>query len=69
MSEVKKPVAKTRGKPPKKSTGKGQTQHKKNDAKKTAQKQSAKTNPLDQALRNKAAVKGVPLSALRIFRK
>ena len=50
MSEVKKPVAKTRGKPPKKSTGKGQTQHKKNDAKKTAQKQSAKTNPLDQAL-------------------
>ena len=50
MSEVKKPVAKTRGKPPKKSTGKGQTQHKKNDGKKTAQKQSAKTNPLDQAL-------------------
>ena len=50
MSEVKKPVAKTRGKPPKKSTGKGQTQHKKNDAKKTAQKQPAKTNPLDQAL-------------------
>ena len=50
MSEVKKPVTKTRGKPPKKSTGKGQTQHKKNDAKKTAQKQSAKTNPLDQAL-------------------
>ena len=50
MSEVKKPVAKTRGKPPKKSTGKGQTQHKKNDTKKTAQKQSAKTNPLDQAL-------------------
>ena len=50
MSEVKKPVAKTRGKSPKKSTGKGQTQHKKNDAKKTAQKQSAKTNPLDQAL-------------------
>ena len=50
MSEVKKPVAKTRGKPPKKSTGRGQTQHKKNDAKKTAQKQSAKTNPLDQAL-------------------
>lgn len=50
MSEVKKPVAKTRGKPPKKSTGKGQTQHKKNDAKKMAQKQSAKTNPLDQAL-------------------
>ena len=50
MSEVNKPVAKTRGKPPKKSTGKGQTQHKKNDAKKTAQKQSAKTNPLDQAL-------------------
>ena len=39
-----------KGKPPKKSTGKGQTQHKKNDAKKTAQKQSAKTNPLDQAL-------------------
>ena len=50
MSEVKKPVAKTRDKPTKKSTGKGQTQHKKNDAKKTAQKQSAKTNPLDQAL-------------------
>lgn len=50
MSEVKKPVAKTRGKPPKKSTGKGQTQHKKYDAKKTAQKQAAKTNPLDQAL-------------------
>jgi len=50
MSEVKKPVAKTRGKPPKKSTGKGQTQHKKNDAKKTAQKQPATTNPLDQAL-------------------
>ena len=50
MSEVKKPVAKTRGKPPKKSTGKGQTQHKKNDGKKTTQKQSAKTNPLDQAL-------------------
>ena len=50
MSEVKKPVAKTRGKPPKKSTGKGQTQHKKNDGKKTAQKQSAKTNLLDQAL-------------------
>ena len=50
MSEVKKPVAKTRGKPPKKSTGKGQTQHKKNGANKPAQKQSTKTNPLDQAL-------------------
>ena len=50
MSEVKKPVAKTRGKPQKKSTGKGQTQHKKSGAKKPVQKQSAKTNPLDQAL-------------------
>ena len=50
MSVVKKPVAKTRGKPQKKSTGKGQTQHKKSSVKKPAQKQSAKTNPLDQAL-------------------
>ena len=50
MSEVKKPAAKARGKPVKKSTGKGGTKPKKNGAKKPAQKQSAKSNPVDQAL-------------------
>ncbi|MBP8969969.1 MAG: type IV secretory system conjugative DNA transfer family protein, partial [Lachnospiraceae bacterium] len=43
MSEVKKPAAK-------KSTGKGRTKPKKGGAKKLAQKQSVKSNPVDQAL-------------------
>ncbi|MBO4449102.1 MAG: type IV secretory system conjugative DNA transfer family protein [Clostridiales bacterium] len=43
MSEVKKPAAK-------KSTGKGKPKHKKSGAKKPAQKQSVKSNPVDQAL-------------------
>ena len=43
MSEVKKPAAQ-------KSTGKGRTKPKKSGAKKPAQKQSVKSNPVDQAL-------------------
>ena len=43
MSEVKKPAAK-------KSTGKGKPKPKKSGAKKPAQKQSVKSNPVDQAL-------------------
>ncbi len=43
MSEVKKPAAK-------KSTGKGRTKPKKSGARKPAQKQSVKSNPVDQAL-------------------
>ena len=43
MSEVKKPAAQ-------KSTGKGRTKPKKSGARKPAQKQSVKSNPVDQAL-------------------
>ena len=43
MSEVKKPAAK-------KDTGKGKPKPKKSGAKKKAQKQSVKSNPVDQAL-------------------
>ena len=43
MSEVKKPAAQ-------KSTGKGKPKRKKNGAKKPAQKQPVKSNPVDQAL-------------------
>lgn len=43
MSEVKKPAAK-------KSTGKGRTKPKKSGARKPAQKESVKSNPVDQAL-------------------
>ncbi|MCI7595970.1 MAG: type IV secretory system conjugative DNA transfer family protein [Lachnospiraceae bacterium] len=43
MSEVKKPAAK-------KSTGKGRTKPKKSGARKPVQKQSVKSNPVDQAL-------------------
>lgn len=43
MSEVKKPATK-------KSTGKGRTKPKKSGARKPAQKQSVKSNPVDQAL-------------------
>lgn len=43
MSEVKKPAAK-------KSTDKGRTKPKKSGARKPAQKQSVKSNPVDQAL-------------------
>ena len=43
MSEVKKPATK-------KSTGKGKPKPTKSGAKKPAQKQSVKSNPVDQAL-------------------